>query len=337
MLEKDFKLLFINVKNDILNTQYRVMANANSELINLYFRLGKVISDNVQYGNKFVKQLETSLKLEFPSAKGFSARNLSRMKTFYEEYKDFSILPPTVAKLPWTHNYVLLEKVKERKIRLWYAEACIKNGWSKIVLTHKIDTCLYQRQMENPKLTNFNERLNSTQGKLAKEILKDPYIFELSGLKDKADERDIEEAMLERIKTVLLELGKGFSFIANQYKISTGDTDYYIDLLFYHLELRCYVVVELKNTKFKPEYAGQIGFYVTAINETLKKPCDNDTIGLLLCKERDKLSVDWSLKSFNVPLGISSYEIDKYISREILEKLPTEDDINLHLGVEDNL
>lgn len=337
MLEKDFKLLFINVKNDILNTQYRVMANANSELINLYFRLGKVISDNVQYGNKFVKQLETSLKLEFPSAKGFSARNLSRMKTFYEEYKDFSILPTPLAKLPWSHNYLLIEKIKNVEVRLWYAEACIKNGWSFIVLTHQIDTCLYQRQMENPKLTNFNERLNSTQGKLAKEILKDPYIFELSGLKDKADERDIEEAMLERIKTVLLELGKGFSFIANQYKISTGDTDYYIDLLFYHLELRCYVVVELKNTKFKPEYAGQIGFYVTAINETLKKPCDNDTIGLLLCKERDKLSVDWSLKSLNVSLGISSYEIDKYISREILEKLPTEDDINLHLGVEDNL
>ena len=240
----EFKCIFENIKKDIKSTRFRIIENANSELINLYFRLGKIIDDNWKYGNNFVNELSIELKLEFPDMKGLSPRNLSRMRVFYREYKDLPNLPPIVANLPWTHNYILIEKVKDYQRRLWYAEKCLENGWSKIVLTHQIESDLYQRQKENPKLNNFKDKMSIEQSELARDLIKDPYIFELSNLKDKALEIDIENAMIERIKNLLLEFGKGFSFVGSEYKISTNCNDYYIDLLFYHLELRCYIVVE---------------------------------------------------------------------------------------------
>jgi len=265
--------------------------------------------------------------------KGLSPRNLSRMRVFYKEYKDISKLPVVLAKLPWTHNYTLIEKEKDKTKRIWYAEKCLENGWSQTVLIHQIDSNLYQRQKENIKLSNFHDKIPLRQSEMAKNMMKDPYIFELSNLKETAIEKDIEESMLERIKNLLLEFGKGFSFVGNQYKISTTNSDYYIDLLFYHLDLRCYIVVELKNTNFKPEYIGQLSFYITAVNKTLQKEHDNETIGLLLCKEKDKLSVEWALEGANTPIGVSSYKIKRYISKDILKKLPTEEDINLHIDV----
>lgn len=335
MLEKDFKNLILQAKQDILATRYNVMQHANSELIMLYFRLGKIVSENASYGNKFIKNFSTSLRLEFPNTDGFSERNLSRMKKFYEEYKDLSILPTALAKLPWSHNMLLLDKVKDLEIRKWYAEKCFENGWSHTVLEHQIDSGVYERQVLAEKLTNFNEKLPLPQSELARNIMKDPYIFELEGIKDDYIEKDIENAMLEKIKNVLLELGKGFSFVGSQYKISTENQDYYIDLLFYHLELRCYIVVELKNTEFKPEFAGQLSFYVTAVDETIRKEYDNQTIGLLLCKGKDRLSVEWSLKSTNAPIGVSSYEISKMLPKEVLEKLPTEEELNMYIITED--
>lgn len=335
MLEKDFKNLILQAKQDILATRYNVMQHASSELIMLYFRLGKIVSENASYGNKFIQNFSTSLRLEFPNTDGFSERNLSRMKKFYEEYKDLSILPTALAKLPWSHNMLLLDKVKDLEIRKWYAEKCFENGWSHTVLEHQIDSGVYERQVLAEKLTNFNEKLPLPQSELARNIMKDPYIFELEGIKDDYIEKDIENAMLEKIKNVLLELGKGFSFVGSQYKISTENQDYYIDLLFYHLELRCYIVVELKNTEFKPEFAGQLSFYVTAVDETIRKEYDNQTIGLLLCKGKDRLSVEWSLKSTNAPIGVSSYEISKMLPKEVLEKLPTEEELNMYIITED--
>ncbi len=335
MLEKDFKTIIINIKNDIQGTRYHIIENANKELLNLYFRLGKIIDENTKYGNNFVNELSMELKLEFPDMKGLSARNLARMRSFYKEYKDLPNLPVSLANLPWTHNYTLIEKVKNIDKRLWYANKCLENGWSQVVLIHQIDSNLYLRQKENPKLSNFEKKLSFIQSEMARDMMKDPYIFELSNLKERAIEADVESAMLERIKNVLLEFGKGFSFVGNQYKISTNDNDYYLDLLFYHLDLRCYIVVELKNTNFKPEYIGQLSFYVTAVNKTLKKEHDNETIGLLLCKEKDRLSVEWALESTNNPIGVSSYKIEEYISKDILEKLPTEEEINLYMDIEE--
>ena len=333
MLDKEFKDLVSFVKQDILKTRFQVQENANIELIKLYFRIGKIISENAKYGSKFIQDFSTSLKLEFPNTAGFSQRNLSRMKKFYEEYKDLSNLPPAVAKLPWTHNCILLDKIKDDKIRNWYAEKCIENGWAKTVLDHQIDLKLYERQALAEKLTNFENNLSTSQSELARDVIKDPYIFELEGIKEKSIEKDIENAMMERIKNILLELGKGFSFVGSQYKISTENQDYYIDMLFYHLELRCYIVVELKNVEFKPEYIGQLSFYVTAVDETLRKEQDNQTIGLLLCKGKDKLSVEWALKGINSPIGVTSYEVRNELPKEILDRLPTEEDINKFMDI----
>ncbi len=335
MLEtiSDFKNIIENIKNDIKSTRFRIIENSNKELLYLYFRLGKIIEENSKYGNNFINELSIELKLEFPNMKGLSPRNLSRMRAFYKEYKDVSNLPVPLANLPWTHNYTLIEKVKERSKRIWYAEKCLDNGWSQTVLIHQIDLNLYQRQKDNIKLSNFENKMPANQSKMAKDMLKDPYIFELLNLKENIAEKEIENLMLERIKNLLLEFGKGFSFVGNQYKISTNNTDYYIDLLFYHLDLRCYIVVELKNTNFKPEYIGQLSFYITAVNKTLRREYDNETIGLLLCKEKDRLSVEWALEGTSNPIGVSSYKIEKYISKDILEKLPTEEDINLHIDV----
>lgn len=214
-----------------------------------------------------------------------------------------------------------------------YAEACIKNGWSRDVLINQIDNN-YHLRIGNS-FNNFGKFLSEQVNSLATGIVKDPYVFDFLTLTDNYNEREIENAMVEKIKNVLVELGKGFSFVGNQYKISTDNNDYYIDLLFYHLELRCYVAVELKNTFFKPEYIGQLNFYVTAVNKTLKKDFDNGTIGLLLCREKYKLSVEWALGGISNPIGVSSYEIKNYIPKDILDKLPTEDDINMHINIDE--
>lgn len=215
MVEEINKAEFIetinSIKQDVINTRNRIMYNANRELINLYFRIGKTISQNSSYGKNFVRMLSASLKIDFPDATGFSERNLWRMKAFYENYKKYS-LPPAVAELPWTHNYILLEKIKDDNKRIWYAEECLKNGWSKTILIHQIELNLYNRKKLSIKMTNFNEKLLlKDNSELANELIKDPYIFELEGLKDNFVEKDLENKMIERIKNVLLELGKGFS------------------------------------------------------------------------------------------------------------------------------
>lgn len=325
---KDVDIGFISIidqiKADIIHTRNKVLIDANRELISMYFRIGKTINENAKYGNHFIEELATRLKIDFPDADGFSPRNLARMRKFYVTYGDLSNLPMALAKLPWSFNCILIDKVKDLDKRIWYAEKCVENGWSFVVLEHQIDLELYERQADpSKKLTNFDALLPAPQSELSRDIVKDPYIFELAGLREKIVEKDIENAMLEQIKTVLLELGKGFSFVGNQYRVSTPNNDYLIDLLFYHLELRSYVVVELKNVDFKPDFIGQLQFYVTAVDETLKKDQDNPTIGLLLCKGKDKYSVEWSLKSTTAPIGVASYEIRNY--------LPTEEELNRYL------
>ena len=331
MIEKDFKQILNDIKIDIKNTQRKTIIEANSNLIMLYFRLGKILDDNFEYGNKFIDDVARELNLEFPKIKGFSVRNLKYMKTFYNEYKNDELVQQLVAQLPWGHNLLLIEKIKDNETRKIYAEATIKNGWSRNVLAMQIESNYHLRIGSN--INNFNNLLPSTDSDLANNSFKDPYIFDFITLKEDFKEKELEEALLTKIRDVLLELGKGFSFVGNQYKISTADNDYYIDLLFYHLELRCYIVVELKAGKFKPEYTGQLGFYVTAVDETLRKENDNPTIGLLLCKDKDRLSVDWSLKSTSVPVGVSSYEFKNILPKEVLDKLPTEEDLNLHIDI----
>ena len=334
MLEKDFKETIVNIKNEIINTQTQILSDANSRLINLYFKLGKIINDNSKWGDKFIETLEVELKLDFPNIKGFSARNLRRMKRFYLEYQDEEILPPAVAKLPWTHNIMLIEKIKDKNIRFWYANEAANGNWSKVVLDHQIDMKLYERKALPDKKNNFKNTLIEPQSDLANDLQKDPYIFNLPLLKEKYVEKELEESMVERIRDVLLEFGNGFSFIGNQYKLTVGDSDYFIDMLFYHLKLHCYIVVELKAVPFKPEFIGQLNFYLTALDEQVKDNLDAPSIGLLLCKSKDKLTVEYSLKGVDKPIGVSSYEISKYLPKNLEELLPTEEDINIHIDLE---
>lgn len=327
----EFKNIVNKIKNEIKTTQIKVAIESNKSLINLYFEIGKILNDNYKYGNKFIDDISRELKLEFPNIEGFSVRNLKYMKKFYLEYKDDELVQRCVAQLPWRHNIVLMSKIKNNNIRKIYAEATIKNGWSRDMLVIQMENN-YHLRIGNSS-NNFRMSLPDINSDLANNIIKDPYVFDFLTLKENYKEKELEQAMIDKIRDVLIELGKGFSFVGNQYKVSIENNDYFIDLLFYHLDLRCYVVVELKATEFKPEYIGQLGFYVIAVNETLKKETDNQTIGLLLCKNKDRLTAKWSLKSTSVPIGISSFELNKYISKDILEKLPTEEDLNQHIDI----
>lgn len=333
MLEKDFKDIVLNIKNEIKTSQTKTMIEVNKNLITLYFRLGKILSENSKYGKSFIKNVSTELKLEFPNMKGFSERNLNYMKLFYEEYRDDENLQQLVANLPWGHNLLLMEKFKDKKIRKLYAQATIENGWSRNVLSFQIDGQYHLRVGNSA--NNFNNTLPNPNSDLVNNVIKDPYIFDFITLKDGYKEKELETAMINKIRDVLLELGNGFSFVGNQYKLTVGNDDYYIDLLFYHLKLRCYIVVELKANSFKPEYAGKMNFYLNAVNDMLKSEFDNPSIGLILCQEKDKLTAQYSLKGIEQPIGVSSYEIAKFLPEDILRELPTEEDINLHIDIEE--
>lgn len=253
------------------------------------------------------------------------------MKRFTEEYPDFEFVQSVTAQISWTHNVLLMEKVKNIEIRKWYINETIKNGWSVNVLEMQISSKLYERQELSQKTTNFSNTLPNPQSDLAIQTLKDPYLFDFISIKEHTNEVQIENTMINRIKKVLIELGKGFSFVGNQYKITVNNMDYFIDLLFYHLELRCYIVVELKTRKFKPTDAGQLNFYLSAVDDLLKKEGDKATIGILLCKEKDKLTVEYALRNINNPIGVSEYKLLEDIPEYLQSQLPKAEDIEIHI------
>ena len=251
------------------------------------------------------------------------------MKLFYLEYRNDEIWQQLVAKLPWGHNLLLIQKIKNKKIRKIYAEATVSNGWSRSVLDFQIKT-EYHKRIGNSS-NNFSKSLPPLNSDLVNKTIKDPYIFDFITLKQDYKEKELEKAILEKIKNVLLELGNGFTFVGNQYKITIGDNDYYLDLLFYHLKLRCYIIIELKVNEFIPEYAGKMNFYLSAIDDILKTEYDNPSIGIILVKDKDKINVEYALRNINNPIGVSSYELSEYLPKDALESLPTEEELNLHM------
>ena len=335
MLQKDFKDIIFDIKNQISNTQVEIFQNANKSLLKLYYNLGKILDENSTWGNKFIDEIAVELKVSFPNIKGFSVRNLKNMRKYYKECSANQFVQTASAQIPWSHNILILDKIKSDEQRIWYMSETLKNGWSYDVLVFQIKSDLYQRQVLNEKQNNFETTLINPQSDLARDIMKDPYILNLTTLKENYIETELENAMVDKIKTVLLELGNGFSFIGNQYKLTVGNEDYFIDLLFYHTKLHCYIVIELKNTKFKPEYVGKVNFYLSAVDDLIKSEFDNPSIGIILCREKDKFSAQYALKDINKPIGVSSYEISKYLPKDIIESLPTEDDINLHIDIEE--
>lgn len=334
MLDRSFQEITNNIKNAITKTQLEIMTDANKKLVNLYYNIGKVLEENSNWGNKFIDNVAIELKISFPNLKGFSVRNLKYMKSFYNEYKDDEEFVQLVAQLPWKHNITLMQKVKDKEIRKWYMNKCLEDGWSDSILVYQIDTNLYNRQEKTIKHNNFELTLKQNSD-LANDMIKEPYIFDLIELTEDYKEKELENKMLDRLKNILLELGNGFSFVGNQYKITIDNRDFYIDLLFYHIKLKCYIAVELKVVEFKPEFASKMGFYLTALDEEIKDENDNPSIGIILCQNKSNKIVDYTLKYINKPVGVSEYKIFDQLSKEIQSKLPSEKEVNIFIDIEE--
>ncbi len=315
------------IKGTIRQAQYQVSVSANRELVLMYHHIGQIINAHKKWGNRFIENLSSDIRLAYPNMKGFSVRNLKYMAKFAAVYPDTEIVQTLSAQISWSHNVAILDKLTDVKQRIWYIEQSIENGWSKNVLVHQIESGLYQRQATAPKISNFAKRLPSPHGELAQQMMKDPYVFDFIPLKPDIVERDIEQGLLKNVTAMLLEFGKGFAFLGNQYHINVGGDDFYIDLLFYNLNLRCYVVIELKTGAFQPEYAGKLNFYLSAVDAQLKKTDDNPTIGLLLCKDKNNLVAEYTLRDMSKPIGVSEYRISDPLPEGLRDTLPSLEDI----------
>ena len=320
------------VKQEIKSAQYRAAMHVNADLVLLYHSIGCVINEHKAWGNKFIDNLASDIHLAFPNSKGYSVRNLKYMAKFALAYPDREFVQTVSAQIPWSHNTAILDKVKDQEQRIWYIKKAAENGWSHSVLIHQIESGLYQRQAIAEKVSNYSNRLPVPQSELAVQTMKDPYIFDFIPFREDMVERDIERALVQDVTKLLLELGTGFAFLGNQYHLNVGGDDFYIDLLFYNLNLRCYVVIELKTGEFKPEYAGQLNFYLSAVDGILKKEQDNSSIGLLLCKSKNNLVAEYSLKDMNKPIGISEYRVTSNLPAELENQLPSIEDIQKRIN-----
>ena len=316
-----------SIKSEISQSRTKAMLAVNSELICMYWRIGNTIALQAQWGNKYLEALSHDIRLTYPGVKGFSVRNLKYMLKFAREFDNYEKVQQLVAQIPWGHLVHLMDKVPNSEEREWYIKETIENGWSRSVLMHQISTKLYNRQEAAAKINNFNKLLPSAESELVEQAMKDPYIFDFITSRKGLAERDIEDQMVKNVTELLLELGKGFAFVGRQYYLQVGKTDFYIDLLFYNIKLRRYVVVELKNDEFKPEYVGKLGFYVSAVDGELCEDYDNPTIGLLLCKTKENAVAEYSLRSSSAPIGVSEYRTTNELPEEMRGILPSPEDI----------
>ena len=367
---RDFKSWVSQLKQDIRSAQIKAAIKVNTELLRLYWRMGADICEkqkSASWGDGWLKELSRELMTEFPDMKGFSHRNLQYIRQWYLFYnqentivqqvvaqlEDVNVQQP-VAKLdddmrqqhvaqisedvffsvPWGHHLYIISQCKDVSRAVFYLKKTVENGWSRAVLLNYLDTNLYERQ--GKAVNNFNRLLANPQSELAAQTLKDPYNFDFLTLDGEYRERELEHALTHNVTRFLLELGTGFAFVGSQVPLQVGEDTVYPDLLFYHLELRCYVVVELKVTKFKGEHLGQLDVYVSAVNHIKKKPTDNPTIGLLICKTKNNVMAQYALESTNQPIGISEYQLSKLMPEHIQSQLPTIEDIEATLSDNDD-
>lgn len=319
-----FYALISDLKAKIYDARRKVAFSLNSQLIELYWVLGKEIDQKLQkqWGNNAIEKIAIELKTEFPDMKGFSRRNLYAIRQWYRFYSEhYEFVPQAVAQIPWGHHRLIIAKIKQVDIALFYCSETLKNSWDRDTLEINIKSDFYYKLKTLP--NNFEKTLSPNQYRLATEILKDPYNFDFLGLQEDALEKSIEDEIAKNITKFLIELGKGFAFVGRQYKIEVEESDYFLDMLFYHLDLRCFVVIELKSGKFKPEFAGKLNFYLSAVDSLLKKTDDNPSIGILLCKDKNKVEVEYSLRDLNKPIGISEYHLVDVIPENLKAKLPS--------------
>lgn len=343
------------IKTRIHSAQQRATLAVNRELVLLYWQIGREIlarQAEQGWGAKVVERLSHDLRVAFPEMKGFSRSNLMYMRTFADAWPDFKIVQQAagqledgnvqqaagpfvqapLAQLPWGHNLVLLNKLKTQDERLWYASKAVENNWSRNILVMQIESGLQERS--GAAVTNFTQSLPAPQSDLARESLKDPYRFDFLGLTEASQEREVENALVQHITDFLMELGAGFAFVGRQVLLDVGGDEFFLDLLFYHLKLRCYVVIELKAGKFKPEHLGKLSFYLTAVDEQLKHPDDGPTIGLLLCKSKNKVVAEYALRGKEQPLGVAEYQLVESLPPELKTNLPSIEQIEQELAVD---
>jgi len=354
----DFPILLKEIKSRIQQAQMRAMLSVNAELVPLYWDIGQMLDARQSqqgWGAAVIPRLSHELQNELPEIKGFSERNIDRMVAFYRAYPhpaDFSPqlvaklatppkVPQAVAKseqgadsllwsIPWGHHALLLEKVKDLDQRLWYMQQTLANGWSRNILLAMIQSEAHARQGQA--ITNFERLLPSPQSELVQQTLKDPYIFDFLTLQEPFHERELETNLLHQLERFLLELGQGFAFVGRQYYLKVGDREFYMDLLFYHLKLRCFVVIDLKKGEFKPEYAGKMNFYLSVVDDQLRHDADAPSIGLILCQDRNHIVAEYALRGVDKPIGISEYELTRALPVNLRSALPTVEEIEAELA-----
>ena len=367
-LPEDYDRILGEIRGRIREAQVRASFAASSELIRLYWDIGRTIVERQRqagWGSGVLRRLAADLRNELPDVKGFSERNLKLMTQFYREYSDlpaigqqpvaqlpvaeglsqdplqpaprFACCPAEkvqqlVAQLPWGHNILLIRKVKELATRLWYMRQCLEQGWSRNVLDLMIKSEAHSRQ--GRAITNFDVQLPAPQSDLAQQALKDPYVFDFLTIEEPFRERELETGLVRHLQRFLLELGTGFAFVGRQYHLVVGEEDFYIDLLFYHLELRCFVVIDLKKGPFKPDYAGKMNFYLNVVDDRLGHETDSPTIGLILCQDRKRVLAEYALRGLDKPIGVSEYELTRALPDELRSALPTIEEIEAELQSE---
>lgn len=321
------------LKQRIRAAQVRAALSVNRELVLLYWQIGRRILELQQaegWGAKVIERLALDLRQEFPAMKGFSPRNLKYMRAFAEAWPDEPFVQQAAAQIPWFHNCLILDRVKSPEHRVWYLRQTIANGWSRNVLALQIESRLHDRLGKAP--TNFAATLPAPQSDLAGQLLKDPYNFDFLSLGQEAEEREIEQALVQHIRRFLLELGIGFAFVGSQYRLEVAGEEFFIDLLFYHVRLHCYVVIELKARAFRPEDAGKLNFYLSAADDLLRTEGDAPSIGLLLCKAKNQVLAEYALRDVNKPIGVSSYQLTGSLPEEIRTALPSIEELEHELS-----
>lgn len=347
--DKNYKAWLADIKAKIRSAQLKAAVKVNTELLGFYWELGAdIIARQAQcsWGDGLIDQLSRDLTAEFPDMQGFSRTNLLYVKKWYLFYsRDNAIVPQPVGQLdrsplagisqiPWGHNREIITNCASVKEALFYVNNTVKYNWSRSVLVHQMESGLYKREGKAP--SNFSATLPKPQSDLAEQTLKDPYVFDFLAMTKKHNERELENALVEHITKFLLELGSGFAYVGRQVPLRVGKSDFYIDLLFYHLKLRSYVVIELKTTAFEPEFAGKLNFYLTAVDKQVRSAYDNPTIGILICKNKDKVVVEYALSDIHKPIGVSEYQLTQSLPTKIKSSLPSIKEIEKELGAKND-
>lgn len=328
IIPTEYKSFVDDIKSRIRDAHYQALKAVNKELIQLYSDIGKMIVEKQEqkgWGKSIVEILSQDLQKEFAGTQGYSARNLWYMRTFYLTYKDNTKLQPMVAEIGWTHNVVIMEKCKDDLQKEFYIRSTKKFGWTKNVLIHHIDNQSYEKYLLNQ--TNFDQTVSESVKKHAHLSVKDEYSFDFLGLSEEHSEKELESGLMNNIRKFLIEMGGYFTFIGNQYRIEVGGDDFFIDILLYHRKLKSLVAIELKSGKFKPEHTGQISFYLSVLNDTMKLEDENPAIGIILCREKNRVTVEYALKEMNQPIGVSTYTFTNQLTEELQKYLPTGEEI----------